>query len=275
MLVRCGLDTRSIHLKCHDGEGYVMPRRKHPLEIFRESGKVLQDGGSASKKKKATGGSSPRKGGGLLAGLRSGLASKQRKADQASRSKRSTAPLPNGRGPGEFKITLTMNHVLLVLFVTVSLIIAGYFGGYYKGSGVKDDPGLSLERSRPELIGDSGKTVQQPDRPRDESGGSRTGGSAVIEKLGGTYAVQVASYSEGGRSSAESARDELIRRGYKNVVNYHYRKSKTCAIMVGSYDREDHPDLLRLWDRLRSINDFPGGDKSPFKTAWVTRHPQR
>lgn len=244
-----------------------MPRRKHPLEIFRESGKSDQSRTNGAKNHTGGGNSKRRSGNGILSGLKAGLSARREKKSENSRAGAGSRPVQGSRGPGEFKITLTMNHVLISLFVVVSLIITGYFGGFYKGSSSARDPGLAHQDNGPEFLGERPGPKEPADQPKKGSG-------TVISKLGGTYGVQVASYTEGGRSAAESARDELIRRGYKNVVNYHFRKSKTCAIMVGSYDRENHPDLLRLLERLRNVSDFPGGDKSPFKTAWVTRHPK-
>ena len=248
------------------------PSKKHPLEIFRS---IAQD--SAEKPVDL-----PRP------GVRGRRKSPGRSRERGSRVLRSSRerPLPeedldgNGRrSPGDFTVTLTLNQVLLSLLVAAVLVLGGYFAGYFRGASGAE--GIRLEAEK----GKTGGTfsLREPERspslagrtPSRENRNARAPSALPARGVKRRYGALIATYDESREDIVDRTIEILAERGFKkeNIFKVLYKKDKKYAILIGSYDRMDHPDLKRLLERVRSIDDFPGGGKRPFRSAYIVKFP--
>ncbi len=230
-----------------------------------------------------------------------------KKTDQKNRISPSASTAQTqkgGRGPGDLKISLNLNQVLVILLFAIVLVLSGYFSGYYKGRDISgSETSLSNAEPGPFLLkdptdqreigknrstrseGDRWNSTQEISRPergtkketQSEPFPTSDGDEIVTPEAVSGYGVLVASYNSNKESIVNQTCRILVERGFKGagITKYFYEKDRKFAIIIGSFGRRDHPDLIRLRDRIRNIDDFPGGDPAPFTTARVKKHPQR
>lgn len=237
----------------------MVPGKKHPLEVFRSLGSSSTRS-KDSWRRNSTKRTPARK------------KEKKRPLPTHSPAVRPPARVEAARGrmdhgqaeemdgsPGDFRVTLTLNQVLVSLLVVAALIFSGYFFGFYKGGASSSPSDLSVNQPDPKLIEDRPGTVKTTPTP--------------VRKE--RWGVMVATYDAGKDAIVNQTRKVLIERGFdkKVIFNVFYEANRKHAIIVGSFDRKDNPQLLQLVHKIRTINDFPGGDPAPFKSAWVVRHP--
>jgi hypothetical protein len=244
------------------GRRSMVPAKKHPLEIFRELGSAGLDGVAGKRRKRKASGRSP------AAPARQ----KNARSNGASRSGRKD----RAGSPGDFKITLTLNQVLVSFVVVTVLVLGGYFAGYYKGGGDDPDSRLLKENSSTARLKDPAAPARTEGRSdavvRDAKEGGTRKGTGVAPKPA-AWGVLTATYNLSQENVARRTKEFFVKRGFKKVLLAEYRKDKKYAIVIGSYDRENHPDLVRLLEVIQTIDDFPTGDRAPFKGAQILRLP--
>jgi len=232
----------------------MVPAKKHPLEIFRELGSSGLDGGAKMRRKRKSKAKGP------------SASARQRTALPAGKNLSSRKD--GAKSPGDFKITLTLNQVLVSFVVATVLVLGGYFAGYYKGEGDDPDSSLLKENVSTARLRDPGMAARAEGQGASEKG---TG----VESETGAWGVLTATYNMSQENVARRTKEFLVKRGFKKVLLAEYKKSNKYAIVIGSYDRKNHPDLVRLLGVIREIDDFPTGDKAPFEGAQIWPLPRK
>ena len=236
----------------------MAPSKKHPLEVFRGIGQSSDSGPPSrkivpAKRKKQTPDRSPRK------------------AERSPAWKNRTSRGEERRSPGDFKVTLTLNQILAsLLFVTV-LVLGGYFAGYYKGDPGTGSESLSSEATSPALLQDPAgagrrneetSTGQSAARPKPASGSE-------------SWGVLLAVYNMDQKHICDETFRTLVKQGIneKEISKVRYPKNKKYGLIIGSFDRQNDPALIKLRKQWRAYKAFPYGDPAPFKSAKIARLP--
>lgn len=247
-----------------------MPAKKHPLEIFRKHGATF---GTLSGKE------GPKR----TAAVQEG---KRAPSGKGGAGPRTPARTGGGRGgdrkarfggaPGEWRISLSLNLVLVLLLLTVGLSLFTYFLGYHKGLGEGKGIGVVAEGgpAAPLKEAVSGRylspegNVSQP--PLEKEVSSTTGGSAQT-----FYGVQVGVWSRKKRALAEEAARWLTGRYGKKGVIFKVSPladSDFVTIIAGSFTSGEDPELARLLEAIRGVNDYPSGGAAPFRSAKIVSY---
>jgi hypothetical protein len=217
--------------------GVPMASKKHPLEVFKQHGAMPS---LKSREKK----SRQRKG--LPLFQRAESVKEKAKADEPAQ-RRQKAPRV---APGDRKISLTLNNLLIAALVVVAVSLATYFWGYSRGKH------LGGEESVPKL---QERQTQLFEKERVTKSGPA--GSSMM------YGVQVCTWDASKESTAQEAQAWLQKKGFKSKL--YFEKTRGYVIFVGSFSDAEDPELKRLLGTLRSINDYPYGTSSPFKSAMI------
>ena len=259
------------------GRGAMGLSKKHPLEIFRSIGKDSAEKPRSLARRPARG--------------RKSLPGKNLSGKSRTRGGRTLRPsgedarLDNGtegngrRSPGDFTVTLTLNQVLLSFLVAAVLVLGGYFAGYFRAASGMEGTRLEAEMGRKEgtlPLKEPGKVPYAAEKTH--PGSSRAGERAAAfspRSAQRRYGALVATYDETREDIVDRTIKLIAERGFEkeNISKVLYKKDKKYAILIGSYDRMDHPDLKRLLEKVRSIRDFPGSEKSPFRSAYIVKFP--
>lgn len=225
-----------------------MTPKKHPLEIFKKHGAFTSyPSKGATRVSQSSGGS---KGGGKV--------------------KKERVPLfgnGGGRGgaPGEWRLSLSLNTVLICVLVMVGISLGMYFLGYYK----------VLEKgAEPQLMdiwpkGQDPVTDQAPEAANPPQSFAEKEDNSVSSLRDQTvYGVQVGTWAEKRYTTAKEANTWLKKNGFDSKL-YPLENSSEFIIIVGSFFKKDDPELMALCQNLRSINNYPFGDASPFKDSRI------
>jgi len=244
--------------------------KKHPLEIYKQLDKGARQPKSATPRSKTVE---------TAPALRdappsSGSSGASREMPQVQR------PLPRrsestvkASSPGDFSLTLTLNQMVILLFFVILVIFGGYLFGFYRGER-KAARSVPLEIAS--TLSHDERTGSSTSGDREDRGGADSASVAESATRGVRFGVLIASYNANTREIRDLTRRILIERGFRpqTIFTAFYESEEKYALIVGSFDRQDDPDLGELQMELRGIDDFPGSDPAPFRSAYIVKHPQ-
>lgn len=231
--------------------------KKHPLEIFRSSGRKFGDAGHVTHPGDPPATSGP---------------------DGASNPPESPEPGRQDSGPpprtppfaparreaalAEFELRLSLPGTAILLFVWLVLMGGSYIFGYHRGEDA------SNSRHDAQAL-ENGKNLEDGAAP---SGAASLG--QVAAESGLPYGVPVGTYRTNQEALLEETRKTLTERYGVDVLNtYDYTSSGKVVLFAGVFPSKDDPQLKALEVKLRNIKDYPTGDKAPFRSVKIERHP--
>ncbi len=216
-----------------------MASKRHPLEIFNEHKKFAvgsQKNGSRTDRQ------------GKRPGSKHGAKDRTKRGGQ-------------GRGAyvsfGDQRITLSLNGLLIMLLGVVAVSLGMYLLGYYKV--IENQEPVSLKGSLP-----VGTSAEPSSQPSDDNMVRSDGTEDVIMQFG----VQVGVWDAKRDEIAEEANEWLKKKGFESRIRALKNKESYC-IIVGSFAESKDQELLKLLEDLRSVDDYPHGDPSPFEDAKI------
>lgn len=229
--------------------------KKHPLEVFRSSGRPLS---GMTRGSGADAGSSE--------SVETGGAAEQAPAPTAGETHES-ARRPHVRGArplSDFEMRLTLPGSLVLLFVWLVLMGAAYMYGHSRGSsqGATDQQNQALAK---------GRQIEQGSRESLPVGAG--GGSSRAKK---PYGVVLITY-QGAQLDKIDEMNRILRERYGIEDRLYPWKleSGKVEVFLGAYATSDDSNLARLLAAVRRIDDWPSGnDRTPFETAYRKVHPR-
>jgi len=240
--------------------------KKHPLEIFKSSGRSL--GGRRPNGTEDTGDEeSPA----------APVAPARKARDPAG------AQIPRGamqsdpaRPVSEFELRLSLPGALVLLFSWVILMGGAYLYGHSRGR-----DGFLEERDQAALA--LGRQIEsRPAAPASTDAGSGRDNSeaGARPRPWGVLLVTYNGYQgENAREIDEriNAMARILRERYHITAplqSWQHKQKGQLEVFAGVFDSDEDPELKKLASSLRLIQDWPfGKDKKPFKTAYPRRHP--
>lgn len=229
-----------------------MSGKKHPLEIYKKHqgffGRQERKKPSNTKRRSAKG----RKSGSSKNGLTRIAANNLELSERPST-------------PGDRRVSLSLNNVLIILIIVVTTFIGTYFLGYHKGQrrvegsgedGLKESKLLMdfhQEEDRVQPL--SKEEVRLPARP----------------EYNLLYGIQVVTYLKEYEETARDTDAWLQKQGFESRL-FPVENEGQFIIIVGSFSDKEDPELKRLLERIRSIDNFPYGDSTPFETARIRQY---
>lgn len=206
-------------------------QKKHPLEIYKASGRRLGDTSAA-----------PERAAGVPV--------------RTQPPKAGTAP-----GASDFEVRLTLTGALVLLFVWIVLMGASYMYGVSRGQDTAQ--------------AEAGKTALALGQNIEEASGTVNpeAGSGAAESQPFPYGVLLITYSRYQKERIDEMKAILARDHDITGLTVWRHSDDRTEVFAGEFQRSDDPDLQSLARRLRMIDDYPVGDKRPFGTAVIKRHP--
>lgn len=214
-------------------------KKSHPLEIFRSSGTFQRP--DPLRKEPGMGGIHT-----------------SEVPERAERPARVVAPTQ------EFELRLSLIGSVVLLFVWVVLIGAAYLYGYSNGQSAQTESDAASVLAKGAAI-ETGDANARPD--------------AANLPVTIPFGVKLIAYDR--TPEQERILDEMrgllqTRYGIDSAVitDWPDTKRNQWVVYVGEFANSDDPTLVRLLNKLRTIDDYPKGrDKSPFRNATIARHP--
>lgn len=167
--------------------------------------------------------------------------------------------------PGDRRVSLSLNNVLIILIIVVTTFIGTYFLGYHKGQrneGGAGDDGLKDSKLLTDFSQNDDKV--QP-LSKEEV---RLSAKSEYNLL---YGIQVATYLKDYEDTARATNAWLQEQGFESRL-FPVENEGQYIIIVGSFSDKEDPELKRQLERIRSIDNFPNGDSTPFKTARIRQY---
>ncbi len=231
--------------------------KKHPLEIFRSSGRKFGDTGHP-----------------LPA---DGDANKETPAEDSPLPP--DVPAPRGDGPpprvpsfaqvrreravDEFELRLTLPGIATLAVVWLLLLGGAYLYGYRRGEG-------ATQQQHDAQALANGKQIEEGG----DSGAPQAPAEANNADAALPFGVTVATYNRDQDALLEETQRTLTERYGIDVLNvYRYDDTGKQLLVAGVFASKDDPGLKALEVKLHNIKDYPRGDKSPFRRALISRHP--
>lgn len=210
-------------------------QKKHPLEIFRSSGRRL--GADAATPRETTSTSTP----------------------EPPKSE----PAPSE----EFQLLLNLNGGLILLFAWVVLMGAAYLYGYNRGAaserGGRDEAALA----KGDEIAEGTSAPEATDRSSTSTEARRPYGVLLVTYRKSAWSEQ---FVELRRTLREKyGVTDLVSWERDPEVD-----DPQVEVMAGAFASKDDPRLAELAGTIRKISDWPHGkNKRPFASAFVKMHP--
>lgn len=244
-------------------------KRKHPLEVFKASGRSLggqPSGDDASAEARTEDGRErlglPRKNPARQNPARQNPA-RQNPARQNPARQAATEPV--SRPPSEFELRLNLPGALVLLFAWVVLMGAAYIYGHSRGRG-----GMLQERDQTALA--LGRDIEEASSSANPQAREESTNTPARPRPYGVLLVTYNSYQE----ERIQEISKLLREKYGIAAGIFpwTRSNGQVEVFVGEFDKVDDPALRKLAANVRNIQDWPsGGDKTPFEESYVRRHP--
>lgn len=210
-------------------------QKKHPLEIFRSSGRPLGSGAPTP--------------------------------EETDDTPPAPEPPPQAEParPEEFQLVLTLPGGLILLFVWVVLMGAAYLYGY--GRGAASERGGGQDQAALAKGEEIAKGASE-----DEGGPADASLSAPAERR--PYGVLVVTYQRAAWDEQFKELRRTLRERYGVTDLYPWLRGGQVEVMAGDFPTKDDPRLAELAGTIRRISDWPhGNNKRPFASAYVKMHP--
>lgn len=245
--------------------------KKHPLEVFRSSGRSLGGVNPVP----PTGPEQPEQRERPEQPERPQQPERPERpapARAAEQERRVAGPLAaRGRAPnarGEFELHLGLREAVVLLFSWLVLMGGAYLFGYARGekAGVGEVQSDALAKGRQIAAGDAASA------PGGGDGAAPAPAGAAAER---PFGVLLITYKGDQREKIEEI-GGVLREKYgiaDQMYTWRHPDGKV-EVFLGAYPSAEDPDLARLAARVRRIDDWPtGSDKRPFAGAYPKRHP--
>lgn len=214
-------------------------KKSHPLEIFRSSGTFQRP--DPLRKEPGMGG-----------------------IHTSEVPERTERPVRVAPPTQEFELRLSLIGGVVLLFAWVVLIGAAYLYGYKNGESAQADADAAKVLAKGAEI---------------ESGDAQARPAAGDVPAAVPFGVKLIAYDR--TPEQERILDEmrgLLETRYAIdpdvITDWPDKKREQWVVYVGEFANADDPALVRLLNKLRTIDDYPKGrDKSPFRNASIARHP--
>lgn len=214
-------------------------KKSHPLEIFRSSGTFQRP--DPLRKEPGMGG-----------------------IHTSEVPERTERPVRVAPPTQEFELRLSLIGGVVLLFAWVVLIGAAYLYGYKNGESAQVDADAAKVLAKGAEI---------------ESGDAQARPAAGHVPAAVPFGVKLIAYDR--TPEQERILDEmrgLLETKYAIdpdvITDWPDKKREQWVVYVGEFASADDPALVRLLNKLRTIDDYPKGrDKSPFRNASIARHP--
>ncbi|MFH0946152.1 MAG: hypothetical protein V2A76_13210 [Planctomycetota bacterium] len=227
-------------------------RKKHPLEVFKASGRSL--GGQRAEDDPSSGAKAQD--------------DRERLGLPRQNPVRTGAPEREARPPSEFELRLTLPGALVLLFAWVVLMGAAYIYGHSRGRG-----GMVQERDQTALA--LGRQIEETPSSAKPA---KSDGEVGIPAKPWPYGVLLVTYTSYQKDRIQEI-SNLLREKYgikAEIFPYiHDRGKGKVELFVGVFDKADDPELKKLAANVRNIQDWPSGrDKTPFQDSYIRQHPR-
>ena len=262
----CPAGCRATH-----GGMEPMAQKQHPLEVFRKHGTFAKktnrsSGGKASKAENSSSQSASSRNASSRGDDASGRSSRKTSDAAGAGKGRAAAGRRESRTAARESrngIYLNRNGLLGLLLVTVILSLGMFYLGFHRGVGsASKDPGGSDGVLLREDVENRSETN------RSEAGRSEAGRSDMGSELVKRWGVQACTWKKKSYEIARQADIWLKEKGYNSRL-YPLQDGTTYTIIVGSFLDKNDPELERLKQSLREIDDYPHGSRSPFNDARI------
>ncbi|MBI4878215.1 MAG: hypothetical protein HY812_00945 [Planctomycetes bacterium] len=208
--------------------------KKHPLEVFKASGRPLGEHMPPA-------------------------------AERAEKRPEPPPPKAAGQSPfADFELRLTLPGGLVVLFVWIVLMGAAYMYGHSRGRDAEHDAVGSAALAK-------GRQIEEGAARPDEAAGNAPPEESSFPY--GVLLITYDKAQEKQIGDLKRILRERYQIEDKLILPWKDPTTGMIEVYAGVFERRDDPALLQLEARLRAIDDYPMGGKRPFATAMIKMHP--